>query len=276
MRIKAHAKINLGLSVLGKRPDGFHEVDTLLVRLELADTLDLNPTPEGVALEVLGADLGIPAEKNLVYRAATRYLRATQVTGGVTMKLHKVIPSAAGLGGGSADAGATLRALKALYPAAVDIVALAAELGSDVPFFAADASAARATGRGEVLELLKLPRLHVVLVRPGVGVSAAAGYQRVQEFTPPLEVARLQRALVTGEWPLPGCFNALEAGVAGLEPQVSACLCALKQTPLYNAMMSGSGSCCFALAATQRQAAAVAHELRVAHPEWWVCATHSL
>lgn len=273
LTLKAHAKVNLGLSVLGRRPDGFHEVDTLLARVALHDTLTLMPAERGVKLVVSGADLGIPPEENLAYRAAERYLNAAGETRGVDIRLTKRVPAAAGLGGGSSDAGAVLRGLARLYPADVDLLGLAEKLGSDVPFFAADLSAARATGRGEVLMAAEVPELHLVLVHPGVGVSAETAYANLRVVTPPLEVAVLLERLARGE---AATFNALEPGVTRLEPAVGEVLTALRQTPLTGVLMSGSGSCCFGLARTQQEARLVAATLAEAYPEWWVHATHTL
>lgn len=273
LTLRAHAKVNLGLSVLGKRPDGFHEIDTLMARLALYDTLTLEGLEQGITLTVTGTDLGIPPEKNLAYRAAELYLREASVARGVSITLEKRIPAAAGLGGGSSDAGAVLRGLAQLYPSGVDLVALAAQLGSDVPFFAADSGAAQATGRGEVLTPVDLPELHLVLVHPGVGVSAGDAYQNVKLVTMPLALDTLIPSLLTEK---PRYFNALEPGVVGLEPAVGAVLSALRQTPLRGVMMSGSGSTCFGLARDAGEAEDVAAGLEAAYPEWWVCATRTV
>lgn len=272
LTLKAHAKVNLGLSILGRRPDGFHEIDTLLARLALHDTLTLEPLERGVRLEVIGADLGIPSEENLAYRAAELYLRGAGEGRGVSLRLEKRIPAAAGLGGGSSDAGAVLRGLAELYPAGLDLVELAAQLGSDVPFFAADLSVAQATGRGEVLASVDFPELHLVLVHPGVGVSAGDAYRNVKRMTPPLGLEALLDSLLSDK---PRYFNALEPGVVELEPTVGAVLSALRATALRGVMMSGSGSTCFGLAETREEAESVAHDLADAHPEWWVCATQT-
>lgn len=274
LTLKAHAKINLGLSVLGRRADGFHEVDTLLVRLALHDTLTLEPVSEGVRLVVVGPDLGIPPEQNLAFRAAKLYLAETGEGHGVAIELTKHIPAAAGLGGGSSDAGAVMRGLAQLYPAEVDLLGLASQLGSDVPFFAADMPAAHASGRGEILEPVDLPEFPLVLVNPGIAVSAKDAYMNLQGVTPPLELETLLRRLERGEDP--GYFNALEAGVVGLEPRVGEVLEALRAAALAGVRMSGSGSTCFGLAQSQREAQLVAATLTEAYPEWWVHATHTL
>ncbi len=279
MLINAYAKINLGLSVLSLREDGFHEVDTLMVRLALHDTITLKPTAlepteTGVSLELTGVDLGISPEQNLAYRAAELYFREAGVTGGVELGLEKRIPVAAGLGGGSADAGAVLRGLAQLYPSDVDILTLAAQLGSDVPFFAADLGAARATGRGEKLASVTVPELHLVLVNPGVGVSAGDAYGRLEKLTEPLALETILGQLERNEEP--GYFNALESGVVGLEPVVGDVLAVLRQIGLRGVLMSGSGATCFGLAGSQYEAKLIAATLKEAYPEWWVLAAHTL
>lgn len=273
LTLKAHAKVNLGLSVLGKRPDGFHEVDTLMVRVALHDALTLNRAERGVTLTQTGSDLGLLPEQNLAYRAAALYLQEAGETRGVEVGLEKRIPAAAGLGGGSSDAGAVLRGMQQLYPSEVDVAALAAQLGSDVPFFAADLEAARATGRGEVLAPVKVPELHLVLANPGVGVSAGDAYARVESFTGALELPALLRSLERGE---PDYPNALEAGVVGLEPVVGEVLEALRGVGLRGVRMSGSGATCFGLAGDRHEAGLIAATLKEAYPEWWVHTTHTL
>ncbi len=273
MNVNAYAKVNLGLSVLGRRADGFHDVDTLMVRLELHDTVTLKAAEKGVSLELTGADLGISPEQNLAYRAAELYLRKTGETRGVEIGLEKRIPIAAGLGGGSADAGAVLRGLAQLYPSDVDILPLAAQLGSDIPFFTADLGAARATGRGEQLEPVTVPELHLVLVNPGVGVGAGDAYGRLEGLTEPLEPNAILRRLENNEEP--GYLNALEAGVVGLEPVIGEVLAVLRQTGLKGVLMSGSGSTCFGLVKGQREAQLVAATVQEAYPEWRVLATRT-
>ena len=167
--VKAHAKVNLGLNIVAKRGDGYHEIDTLMARLKLHDVVTLEPTDnsvvQGVTLSVSGADLPEDAS-NLAYRAAQRYLEAAGETRGIRLSLDKHIPVAAGLGGGSSNAAAVLRGLAELYTSEVDLEALAKVLGSDVPFFLLNTPAARGRGRGEKLEPLPLPTLHLVLVNP--------------------------------------------------------------------------------------------------------------
>jgi 4-diphosphocytidyl-2-C-methyl-D-erythritol kinase len=269
VQLTAHAKVNLGLSLLGRRSDGFHEIDTVMVRLDLGDHLAVALGAPGVRLRVVGADLGIPPQHNLVYRAAAAYLEACAGGYGADITLTKHLPVAAGLGGGSSDAGATLRALAQLLRAgaAVDLATLAAALGSDVPFFARDLPAARATGRGEVLTPLLLPPLHLVLANPGVPVSAREAYSYVRSCSGPLNVPDLLAGLARGE---PDYPNDLEPGVVARVPVVGEVLGVLNKAGLRGVRMSGSGSTCFGLARSAEEAERVAADLARAHPTWWV------
>jgi len=273
MRVKAHAKVNLGLSVLAERGDRFHEVDTLMVRSGLHDVLTLEPTSEGVGLEITGADLPM-GKGNLAHRAAQMYLDAAGVSGGVSVRLEKRIPVAAGLGGGSSDAGAVLRGLGALYPAEVDLLELAKALGSDVPFFVQDLPAARAQGRGERLTPVEVPPLHLVLVNPGVAVSARDAYANLQGFSSSLALGSLLKSLSGGEEP--SYANALQAGVLKHHSVIREVLAALREAGLRGVLMSGSGSTCFGLARDEAHAREVADGLQAAHPAWWVHATRTL
>ena len=177
MKLDAPAKLNLRLRVLGPRADGYHAVESLLLRLRLADTVEVELAGDGVALEVAGpaagAAPGVPADavgsgravprdaSNLCCRAARALCEATGRPPGVAIRLTKRIPAAAGLGGGSSDAAAVLLALNELLDsplAPADVAALAGSLGSDVPFFTARAAHALAWDRGQRLLPLPAPR----------------------------------------------------------------------------------------------------------------------
>ncbi|PNY82891.1 4-(cytidine 5'-diphospho)-2-C-methyl-D-erythritol kinase [Deinococcus koreensis] len=270
----APAKVNLGLSVRSARADGYHELHSLMVPLALGDDLRIAPA-ETLSLEVRGADLPSD-ERNLVYRAARAYLDAAQLSQGARITLEKSLPVASGLGGGSSDAATTLMALARLYPARLDLHALARTLGADVPFFLLG-RAAVAQGIGEILTPLPVPRTPLVLVNPGVAVSARDAYHWLdteEGFTPPLDIDAILTSLQDGR-PVP-YLNALQSGVAARHPAIGEVLRALADAGLRAPLMSGSGSTCFALAATDSQAHAVAQALQAQHPAWWVRATSTL
>lgn len=268
MELKAQAKVNLGLNVRFQRPDGYHELDGVMARLALHDTLTLTPRPQGVTLTVVGAELAADAS-NLAYRAAQAYLMAAGESRGVDLHLLKRIPIAAGLGGGSSDAAAVLRGLSRLYPAEVNVMGLAATLGADVPFFVADAPAARAQGIGEQLTPLKLPELWLVLVNPGIAVSAKEAYANLRALAPAVDVSDLLVSLSAE----PRYQNSLQAGVVASYPPIAEALELLREAGLRGVLMSGSGSTCFGLAQDAAHADLVAESLRKRCPEWWVCAT---
>jgi 4-diphosphocytidyl-2-C-methyl-D-erythritol kinase len=171
LRLRAPAKINWTLEVLGKREDGFHEVRTVLQTIDLCDEIEIAPADD-VSLEVRETHPGVaatPVEDNLAYRAAELLRAKTGVSAGTGIVLVKRVPVAAGLGGGSSDAAAVLRGLRLLWQLGIgdeDLGALAAELGSDVPFFLRG-GAALATGRGESLAPLPdLPAQRLVVAWP--------------------------------------------------------------------------------------------------------------
>ena len=271
MKLRAHAKVNFGLNVTGRRDDGYHDLDTLFVRLELHDVLEIEPADD-LALTVHGADLPTDAA-NLAYLAAERYLEQANASGGVHLTLTKHIPIAAGLGGGSSDAGAVLRGLARLYPAEVDLLALALSLGADVPFFVRDVPVARGRGRGEVLDAVTLPTQHLVLVNPGIQVSAKDAYARLEKTGSPLELATLLEQLKAGEEPT--YRNDLQAGVLSAYPGIAKVIRVLQETPLRGVLMSGSGSTCLGLARDEYEAADIAASLRAQQPNWWARATYT-
>jgi 4-diphosphocytidyl-2-C-methyl-D-erythritol kinase len=264
---RAPAKLNLGLRVVGRRADGFHELDSLFAHLDLADALDVRSDPaagEDRLVRRPAGDRWLDDEPlslgadNLVLRAFAAVRAA--VSGGlppVRIGLAKRVPWGAGLGGGSADAGAALRAAARLGARPFDAVPLAEALGSDVPFCLAGVAVARVGGRGEVVVPLSLPARTVVLVHPGVPVAAADAYR--WWAAAPVDAAPMDEAIDAwgrGE-PLP-LANALEPGVAARVPEVAAVLAELRTLMPGAVAMSGSGSTCYAVVADDAEAAAVA------------------
>jgi 4-diphosphocytidyl-2-C-methyl-D-erythritol kinase len=175
----APAKINLWLRVFAGDASGYHPLDTLFCAIDLCDRLDITDA-DGIHLDVTGADVG-PAESNLAYRAAHEYFLTLGRPPRISMKLHKNIPAGAGLGGGSSDAATVLRALQQLHDDALpqaDLLALAARLGSDVPFFLCGSPLARARGRGERLDPLPpLTARTVLLVIPDFAIATRDAYR---------------------------------------------------------------------------------------------------
>ena len=180
VRLIAQAKINLFLRVLARETSGYHALETLFQRLEVGDDVVVRVDVPGRSLDCRGADVG-PMERNLAWRAATAYAEAAGWPGGWAIEIEKCIPAGGGLGGGSADAGAVLRALNALAPTPLPqdrLLALAARLGADVPFLTTEAPLALAWGRGErMLALPALPIRPVLLLCPVVGVPTAEAFR---------------------------------------------------------------------------------------------------
>ena len=184
MRVLAPAKLNLGLRVLGRRADGYHELSSVFVPLDLADEIELESAPAAqpaVTLELAGASAGVPADaSNLAARAASEFVAEAGLAAAVRLRLTKRIPAAAGLGGGSSDAGAVLRGLAQLHPGALPqsaLARLALRLGADVPFFL-DPRPARVSGIGERSRALaSLPELAFLLVNPGEPLATARVFE---------------------------------------------------------------------------------------------------
>lgn len=262
----APAKINLALHVRARRGDGYHELETLFAFLRDGDVLTL--APGALALAITGPfadDLAID-DDNLVLRAARAYAAAFGVAEAGSFTLDKRLPVASGIGGGSADAAAALRALARRDGVAPDDVRLfdcAAALGSDVPACLLGVTALGG-GRGEILAPIDgVAGMAVLLVNPGVAVSTAkvfAGWDRLDRG-PIVAGTTLERA-VAGR-------NDLEAPARALAPDIDDVLNALSATEPVLARMSGSGATCFALYAGETYRAAAATAIRTAHPRWW-------
>lgn|ERR1700686_790471 len=181
MQLYAPAKINLSLEIKACRDDGFHEIETLIAPISLADRLTIERANEE-GIDFSCDDAVLPAgEDNLVVRAAKLFQKSMRTSPGLTISLEKKIPHGAGLGGGSSDAATTLLGLNELFEAKLaqkDLMELAAQLGSDVPFFIAQ-SAAVCRGRGEIVSPVKLPvALRLLLVKPDFGVPTPSAYAR--------------------------------------------------------------------------------------------------
>jgi 4-diphosphocytidyl-2-C-methyl-D-erythritol kinase len=276
----APAKVNLTLRVVGRRPDGYHDLESLVAFARVGDRLDF--TPGGaLALEVRGpfaAAAGSPAD-NLVLKAARELQRLVSGLSLGRFALVKELPVAAGLGGGSADAAAALRLIaraNALVPDDPRLFAAARATGADVPV-CLDPRPRVMRGVGEVLSApLDLPPLPAVLVNPGVPLAtkdvfaayAASASSGAAVFDPiATRVASVDAALDA----LAGGANDLEPAAVALCPQVADALAALAATPGCRlARMSGSGATCFGLYASERAAAAAAHGLAAARGGWWV------
>lgn len=269
--MRARGKINLGLRVLGLRPDGYHQVETLIAPIGEADelTVELRGAP-GVTLTLRGPDLG-PVESNLAALAARAYLAQADLGVGVHIDLVKHLPVGAGLGGGSADAAAALRALANLVPAGIDLFSLASGLGADVPAALLDRPAI-ARGLGHDLTPVDLPERWLVLVWPAVRVSTAEAYAwwDLEGTSSAPSALSVVEALVQGREP--DLANDLQAPVARRVAAVTRALERLAGLGLRPAM-SGSGSAVYALASGREEASAACGQIAESEPAWWIRAT---
>ena len=264
LTIRAHAKINLDLRLGARRPDGFHPIDTLFVRTDVADRLSAAPVSGGSLHLVIEGDQDLsPGPDNLVLRAAQALRERTQTTAGACLRLSKEIPQGAGLGGGSSDAAAALQLLRRLWSLDLPdsaLMEIGGKLGSDVPFFL-QPDPARGTGRGELLEPLKLEKLPwAVLIHPGFGSPTAEAYQRyAADRRPGQEGPLLRLSLNSGQNLELRPRNDLEPAVEQKYLWVRAAREWLSRQPgLLAARMSGSGSTVFGLWSTEAAAQAIA------------------
>lgn len=280
--VEAPAKLNLFLEILGKRPDGYHELETLMVTVGLYDTLSLTDDESSdITLQCAWADAQPAAAdvqshriptgpENLIVRAAELLRERTGVRRGVRIRLWKRIPMAAGLAGGSSDAAATLAGLNRLWKLGLtteELQDLAARLGSDISFFLAPTPAAICRGRGEQVEPLPLPLdLHVVIAQPPVGLSTAAVFRQCRPAARPRSVGPLVAALRAGRLAAAArnLHNALQFPAQELCREVNDLQQHFAAEAVLGHLMSGSGTACFGLCAHRRQAARVASRLRAA------------
>ena len=271
----APAKINLHLHVVGRRDDGYHLLDSLAVFAGIGDRLSVSPSDE-LSLRLTGPfAAGLEAEAdNLVLRAARALGELVGIRPTGALVLEKNLPVASGIGGGSADAGATLRLLSRVWgiePAVADRMRIGLRLGADVPVCIASQPAIM-TGIGEVLTPAPaLPPAGLVLLNPGVAISTPAVFRTRSGALSaparfPLEGWRSAEALADS---LRATRNDLEQPARALAPVIGDCLNALAAAPgCLLARMSGSGATCFGLFASAEVARVVAASL--ARPGWWV------
>ena len=277
----AFAKVNLDLRILGVRPDGYHDLRTVFQSLALADTvtvrLDRGP------LRLTCDDPQVPTDRrNLAWKAASLLWREARLGRGeprdVAIHLQKRIPAEAGLGGGSADAAVTLLGLNRLWTLGLDgasLSRLGARIGADVPFFLVGGTAL-GLGRGDdIYPLADMPKVYVVLIRPGFGVSTVEAYRWYDE-----DARRPRRAVAArpmpASWPAwaSALRNELEPPVVRHHPSIARIRQMLLDAGAVTASMSGSGSAVFGLFERAEAARRTARDL--SRPGWLVVATRTL
>jgi 4-diphosphocytidyl-2-C-methyl-D-erythritol kinase len=268
--VLAQAKINLRLRVLAREETGYHSLETVFARIELGDEIRVRVGGTARTLDCCGADLG-PTERNLAWRAATSYGEHAGWPHGFAIEIDKRIPVGGGLGGGSADAGAVLRALNALAPAPLgesELLAIAAQLGADVPFLTSDATLALAWGRGErMMTLTPLPPRPVILILPPIAVDTSTAYgwldgEREQRRSISGCDSTLLRAdqLACWEGMATLAVNDFEPAVLAHHPEIGAAIHVLDDAGAMIARMSGSGSTVFGVFEHTPDQSAIARE----------------
>jgi 4-diphosphocytidyl-2-C-methyl-D-erythritol kinase len=287
--VHAPAKVNLSLEVLSKRPDGFHEIETLMAGVGVFDTLEFEPLPEselslstrwGAGQRASNSPGDLPDEQdNIVWRAVDLLRQRAGYRGGARIRLTKRIPAAAGLGGASSDAAAALVAANRAWRlgwSPEQQATLAAEIGSDVPFFLFP-GAAICRGRGEQIERVAAARIPIVIARPPEGLSTPRVYRACRPAEKPVAVGPLQEAVTRGKVAAAARMlnNRLEEAAEKLTPWIERLRAEFARQGLPGHGMSGSGSSYFGLAHHARAARRIAVRLR-ARRIGWTCATATL
>jgi len=265
---KAPAKINLSLDVLGKRDDGYHEVEMIMTTIDLSDRIELYPLNHDSIIVSLESRYVPNDERNLAFKAASAFKSRYNITDGVHIKIEKNIPVSAGLGGGSSDAAAVLRGLNRLWTLNIpveELAALGATIGSDVPFCVYNTTAL-AKGRGERIERLPAPpACWVILAKPDIGVSTRTIFQRLNTtaITHPrtLEmIDALENENFSGMCNNMG--NVLENVTLNLHPQVQQIKKMMQRAGAGGVLMSGSGPTIYGLVEQESKAQRVYNGLR--------------
>ncbi len=274
VRVEARAKVNLFLAVGERRPDGYHDVMTVMQAISLADTVIVGPRAGGIGL-VTEPGLGIPEQDDLAFRAAEAWRGISGDDRGVAIAVTKAIPAGAGLGGGSADAAAVLAALSGWRPGgepSPSLLEAAARLGADVPFFLGPGTQLMG-GRGdEPLEALPTPRLDIVLVNPGEAVPTGAAYAQFDRMVrePAQSTDAMLRALRSGDARAvaDALYDNMTGASCSLVPGIRVALRFLEDSPgVLGAAMAGSGSTVFAVC--EGAAAAAECAARAGARGWW-------
>lgn len=272
MQIFAPAKVNLSLRVMRRREDGFHEIDTLMTPISLADELTLEQGTAGSGIVFESDDPSLPGgDGNLVVKAARSFFEKTGIPNDVRIRLAKTIPHGAGLGGGSSDAASTLMGLNELFQSGLSpetLAPIAGEIGSDIPFFLFK-SAAVCRGRGEIIapEKLREP-LHLLLLKPDFGVPTPEAYRN---WASSRQLPGYDYAPQT--FAGSAFFNDLERPVFQKFPFLAEMKEWLSQQPeVGGALMSGSGSTMMAVLKEEGEGSQLAERAKVElDPKLWTC-----
>lgn len=275
LQLKAPAKINLTLDVCGKRPDGYHELATVMHQITLADDIKLTRLEEPIIRLSSGSSLLPDDRQNLAYRAAEEMLARYAPDKGIQIAITKRIPIAAGLAGGSTDAAAVIKGINqlfALHLSAAELCERGLAIGSDVPFCVVGGTAF-CTGRGEIMQPLpKGPVLHLVLVKPDFSLSTAAVYRQFDSVQS--SFLRPQHETFQKSWETSalsdiasGMANVLEAASFSMQPEIPRLLEQMLALGALAARMTGSGPTVFGIFPDEKSAYAAFRVLSATHKD---------
>jgi 4-diphosphocytidyl-2-C-methyl-D-erythritol kinase len=278
VEVRARAKVNLGLEVLGRRADGYHEIRSVMWAIDLADRVTLEPGEADIALECAAPDVPRTPD-NLAWRAAELLRRETGVVTGIRIRIDKRIPVAAGLGGGSTDAAAVLAGIACGTRGRIGVgrlLAMAIALGMDVPFFLGR-SPALTWGRGEEIRPVRASKdLAIVLANPGFPLATREVYAQLEpaDFGDGHQVDALVAALRRGTDAVAASVtNGLERAAAQLWPGLAEVKAALREAGCLAALMSGSGPTVLGIAPSHRAALRIRDKLAARPWRIWVTRT---
>ncbi len=273
--LKSPAKINIFLEVVNKRKDGYHNIDSVFLAVELVDIIELSFRKDDQIIVKTDAPDIPDGPNNLVYKAIDKLRSLTGIKKGVQVYICKKIPAGGGLGGGSSNAATVIKALCEKWNLNLcnqNIKQLAASLGADIPFFLYGGSIARCRGIGEIVEPLEMDlQQYFILVNPGISINTAGVYGKIKVPQTPNEPNDLLYACSRGDTNKMGkmLFNRLEEAVLGEYTQVGMIKDELRASGVQGVLMSGSGSSVFAVIDNEAEGDRIVHQLREKHPEWF-------
>jgi len=276
LTVKAPAKINLFLEIIGKRPDGYHNLETVMQTINLYDELSFETAEGGISLECSDKALSAGGD-NIVYRAAAALKERYGIRKGVRIYLKKEIPMGAGLGGGSSDAAATLKTLVQMWQIDIkdkELKAIASKLGADVPFFLTGGTAL-CEGIGDIVTpLAKIKNMLIILANPGFGVPTAQVYKKIKfPLTNQRKVDKIQTLIYDGSFDLKGafesCFNRLEEFVFPDYPEIAEIKRVLTELGCAS-FMSGSGATVYGILGSQSQSETIQSKLQKHGCKTWL------
>jgi 4-diphosphocytidyl-2-C-methyl-D-erythritol kinase len=277
--VRAPAKINLFLRILAREVSGYHQIETLFAAVDLCDEIYLERSKKGISLEVIGPDVG-SYEHNLAYRAAQCVLESISADFGVRITLTKNIPMGAGLGGGSSDAGATLRALNIMLGSLIsqsELLEFAAGLGSDVPFFVSGSGRALAWGRGErILNISGSEMVTVLLAIPSVKISTKDAYRNLDIHTYVIPSVCDHTGLGRLENFADVSINDFEESIFTRYPRLGKIREAMEDQGAILARLSGSGGTLFAIFEGQSSAESAKESMATVWPDVKFVVTQTL